>query len=206
MGKPDCIFMLSSILLLALLGPASSVPATSLTLSEMAQSLDQHFKKILDPETATLTKLPLYIHANFTGEYQTVYPVAEAEITPDSPTNFGRLMVLDNFVTAERDRHSEIVARYQGTNTYSDFNQLAVNMNMNMIFTKGKYEGSTLTVLGRQATNEPLRVLTVVGGTGVFRFAQGIVLVETLWVENGQGSYSYLMYVVTPAEGGLQTA
>ncbi|KAI3458401.1 hypothetical protein Pfo_015064 [Paulownia fortunei] len=204
MGNPSTIFLLFT-MVLALVG---SYPAGASTLTEMTQSLDQWFKN-LNQEKATLTKFQVYIHANFAiSEDQTVYEVATAEITSKSPTNFGRILVIDNPLTTGSDPESQFMGRYQGMNAYSDFNEASANMNMNIIFSGGEYDGSTLSIMGRQPVYEEVRVLSIIGGTGVFRFAKGTVLASTLSSDpvTKIGTYVYVIYVVTPAVGRVQTA
>ncbi|KAK6135546.1 hypothetical protein DH2020_030717 [Rehmannia glutinosa] len=174
----------------------------------MTRTLDQYFKK-LNPEKTTLTKLEIYIHAYFaTSENQTVFQVASSEITSQSPSTFGRILVIDNPLTVTSDPGSEYLGQYQGMNAYSDFTESAANMNMNMFFTGGEYDGSSMSILGRQPVNEEVRVLSVIGGTGFFRLAKGVVLASTLSLDlvTKIGHYVYVMYVVTPAAGRVQTA
>jgi dihydrodipicolinate synthase/N-acetylneuraminate lyase len=44
---------------------------------------------------------------------------------------------------------------------------------MNLVFTSGDFNGSTLALLGRNCPLDAVRELAVVGGTGAFRFASG---------------------------------
>ncbi|KAG8381014.1 hypothetical protein BUALT_Bualt06G0076700 [Buddleja alternifolia] len=203
MAKPFSIFMLYSIAL-TLLGSYTLAS----TLPEMTRSMDQWFKT-LNKEKATLTKLQVYIHANFAvSKDQTVFQVASASITSKSPTTFGRVLVIDNPLTTGPEPDSQYLGRYQGWNAYSDFNEPAANMNMNIIFSEGSsYNGSTISIVGRQPVNQKVRVLVVAGGTGDFRFAKGIVLASTVSVDpaTSVGTYVYVMYVVTPSvEGSVQ--
>ncbi|OWM69255.1 hypothetical protein CDL15_Pgr025442 [Punica granatum] len=46
-------------------------------------------------------------------------------------------------------------------------------MAMNFAFVEGKYNGSSLTVLGRNPVFDAVREMPVVGGIGLFRFAHG---------------------------------
>ncbi|KAK4411081.1 Dirigent protein 19 [Sesamum angolense] len=47
------------------------------------------------------------------------------------------------------------------------------------VFTEGKYNGSTVVVLGRNPIGEQYRELPIIGGTGVFRLARGVVTLQT---------------------------
>ena len=56
----------------------------------------------------------------------------------------------------------------------------AMLLSMNVVLAVGPYNGSSLTVMGRNNIAMPERELTVVGGTGVFRLATGYVLWKTV--------------------------
>jgi len=58
---------------------------------------------------------------------------------------------------------------------------------MNLYFTAGKYNGSVLTVLGRNAPLNPVREMPVIGGSGLFRFADGYAFARTHWIDMGTG-------------------
>jgi len=49
-------------------------------------------------------------------------------------------------------------------------------MNMNFVFQAGKYNGSTVAIMGRNAVFDAVREMAVLGGTGVFRMARGYTL------------------------------
>ncbi|KAH0780513.1 hypothetical protein KY290_000111 [Solanum tuberosum] len=51
---------------------------------------------------------------------------------------------------------------------------------MNFNFIEGKYNGSSLAVLGRNSIVETVREMPVVGGSGLFRFARGYVQARTI--------------------------
>ncbi|KAG5060535.1 hypothetical protein JHK87_001564 [Glycine soja] len=60
------------------------------------------------------------------------------------------------------------------------FNLLVV---FNFMLTEGKYNGSTITVLGRNRISQKLREIPVIGGSGVFRFATGYAEVNTVFLD-----------------------
>ncbi|KAK4437659.1 hypothetical protein Salat_0099900 [Sesamum alatum] len=138
-----------------------------------------------------------YVQDLLAGENKTVFGVATASITADSPTDFGQVRVLDDLVTAEPDYYSTPVARAQGLITYADLRVAALAMNMNFVFTTG---GSTICILGRNQINLPERELAVVGGIGYFRNAGGYAITKlySYDVEKEYGVLEYTLYVTVP--------
>ncbi|PHT84087.1 Dirigent protein 22 [Capsicum annuum] len=57
-------------------------------------------------------------------------------------------------------------------------------MTLNLVFTKGKYNGSTLSILGYNQIFHEYREMPIIGGSGVFRLAQGIATAKTYWADN----------------------
>ncbi|KAB1227907.1 Dirigent protein 19 [Morella rubra] len=57
--------------------------------------------------------------------------------------------------------------------------ELGLLMAMNFAFTEGKYNGSTISVPGRNAVYAKVREMAVIGGSGLFRFARGYVQART---------------------------
>ena len=74
---------------------------------------------------------------------------------------------------------------------------ITTNLTMNFAFTEGKYNGSTLTILGRNAVFHKVREMPVIGGSGVFRFARGYAEANTHWIEikSGDVVVEYNVYV-----------
>ncbi|KAJ0976148.1 hypothetical protein J5N97_018113 [Dioscorea zingiberensis] len=94
---------------------------------------------------------------------------------------FGSIAVLDDPLTEGPDRTSKLVGRAQGVSVFSSRSaaEPATLMNVNLIFTGGKHNGSTLVVLGRNAIHSEIRELPVIAGTGKFRLARGYAKVTT---------------------------
>ncbi|KAK1300519.1 hypothetical protein QJS10_CPB13g00725 [Acorus calamus] len=57
-------------------------------------------------------------------------------------------------------------------------------MAMNFVFVEGKYNGSTLMVMGRNSPLLRVREMAVVGGSGQFRFARGYAQASTYNFDN----------------------
>ena len=61
-------------------------------------------------------------------------------------------------------------------------------MVMTMAFTDGHFNGSTLSILGRNMImSEPIREMAIVGGTGAFRFVRGYAQAKFYSVDYTKG-------------------
>lgn len=71
-------------------------------------------------------------------------------------------------------------------------------MAMNFAFTEGKYNGSSITVMGRNPVFSKVREMPIVGGSGLFRFARGYVQAKTQRFDptNGDATVEYNVYVL----------
>ncbi|GFP79840.1 dirigent protein 23 [Phtheirospermum japonicum] len=109
-------------------------------------------------------------------------------MTNNPSSFFGALVMIDDALLESQDKNSKIIGRAQGMYAGADLNTTALLMVINYVFTEGsKYSGSSLSVLGRNAVTQNVRELPIVGGTGVFRFAQGFALASTKWFDNRTG-------------------
>ena len=62
----------------------------------------------------------------------------------------------------------KVVGRAQGIYALAAQSEAALLMVLNLVSTKGKYNGSTLSMLGRDAILFIVREMPIVGGSGVF--------------------------------------
>lgn len=174
--------------------------ATQIHARQLANDEDDH-QLLLDNiclRNENLTKIHFYVQDIVGGPNTTSYEVARASITGDSPTSFGITLVLDNPVTAGPAQDSEELGRAQGLLTSTDVETRAMAMSYNFVFTSGKYNGSTLSIVGRNPVAPRLRQLAVVGGTGVFRFTRGYAVagIYSARVGEDSGVYSVLEYTI----------
>ena len=96
-------------------------------------------------------------------------------MTNKSPSLFGLLNIFDDPLTKGPEPTSMLVGRAQGLYGSVGQKELSLLMAMNFVFTIGKFNGSSLTILGRNAALQPLRDMPIIGGTGAFRLARGFV-------------------------------
>ncbi|KAL6203972.1 hypothetical protein ACLB2K_021242 [Fragaria x ananassa] len=70
--------------------------------------------------------------------------------------------------------------------------------NSSTFFGAGKYNGSTITVLGRNSALNKVREMQVIGGSGLFRFARGYVeaRTHTFTPSTGDAIVEYNCYVL----------
>ncbi|KAF1884084.1 hypothetical protein Lal_00013044 [Lupinus albus] len=127
-----------------------------------------------------LSHFKLYWHDIVSGQNPT-----SIVVVPPPPSNmnittaFGMVNIIDNPLTLGPDLSSKLVGRAQGL--YASTSQSEVNllMAMNFVIIDGKYNGSSITILGRNPTLNKVREMPVIGGSGHFRFARGYAELRT---------------------------
>ncbi|KAF8019831.1 hypothetical protein BT93_G0505 [Corymbia citriodora subsp. variegata] len=160
------------------------------------------FSRSLLPEELGLKKeklshLHFYFHDILSGRSPTAVPVAEAKMTNTSATAFGLVVMIDDPLTEGPVLSSKIVGRAQGLYTSASLNDVGLLMVQNYVFNEGKYNGSTLSVLGRNAVFSDVREMPIVGGSGLFRFARGYAQARTHSIDlrTGDAVVEYNVYV-----------
>ncbi|CAK8574800.1 unnamed protein product [Lathyrus sativus] len=98
--------------------------------------------------------------------------------TLNSTTFFGSVHMIDSPMTLGPELSSKLVGKSQGFYASASQEELALFMSLNFVF-EGKYNGSSITILGRNPVFDKVREMAVVGGTGVFRFARGYAQLST---------------------------
>ena len=154
------------------------------------------------------THLHFYFHDTVSGKSPTAVRVVSPPPTGSSsssssspspqPTFFGAVTVMDDPLTEGPEPGSAAVGRAQGLYMGSDEAKIGFLQAMNLVFTAGAHNGSTLALLGRNCPLDGVRELPVVGGTGKFRFARGYALLRTHWldVRTGDATVEYDVYVM----------
>ncbi|CAI9268281.1 unnamed protein product [Lactuca saligna] len=175
---------------------------TILLFSFLLHGESHKFSRNLSPKSLGLKKQKLsHLHFYFQdivgGDHPTALRVAQSSITNTSHTGFGVVVMIDDPLTVGPETTSKIVGRAQGIYASADLNQVGFLMVMNYVFIEGKYNGSTLSILGRNSVLSPVRELPIVGGSGLFRFARGYALAKThsFNISNGDATVEYNVYV-----------
>ena len=106
--------------------------------------------------------------------------------------------MMDDPLTVGPEPDSKQVGRAQGIYASSSLNELGFLMVLNYAFTEGKYNGSTLSILGRNPPLSAVREMPVVGGSGLFRFARGYAQARTHFIDlkTGDAVVEYNVYVL----------
>ncbi|TQD79324.1 hypothetical protein C1H46_035161 [Malus baccata] len=129
------------------------------------------------------TKLTVFFHDFVAGPNTTVIPVAGIAGKLWTFTQFGTVYVTDDPLTATPDLNSAVVGRGQGLYVTSGLDGLNTHVLISIVFTNKNYNGSTLEIQGTSKQFEAVREVSVVSGTGKFRFARGYATFETLLVD-----------------------
>jgi len=144
-----------------------------------------------------LSHLHFYFHDIVSGPNHTAVRVAEAPMTNTSLTGFGAVVMIDDPLTARPELTSKHVGRAQGIYASASQTEVGFLMVLNFAFMEGKYNGSSLSVLGRNTVLSAVRELPIVGGSGLFRFARGYAHARTHTFDIGSGDavVEYNVYV-----------
>ncbi|XP_062167617.1 dirigent protein 22-like [Alnus glutinosa] len=126
-----------------------------------------------------LSHLHFYFHDIVSGRNPTAVRVAEAAMTNMSLTGFGAVFMMDDPLTVRPELSSKLVGRAQGIYASASQTEVGFLMVLNFAFMEGKYNGSSLSVLGRNVILSAVRELPIVGGSGLFRFARGYAQART---------------------------
>lgn len=126
-----------------------------------------------------VTKLHFYFHGIQNGENLNSVEVAHANISDSSPTDFGRVTMIDYPLTVEPILSSKLVGRAQGLFASASMHDDDLFMSMNIVFDDGEFNRSSLAVLGHNPFLHSYREMAIVGGSGAFRLARGVVILKT---------------------------
>lgn len=135
-----------------------------------------------------VSHLQFYFHDTVSGKNVTAVQVASAKMTRSSPTLFGGVAVIDDWLTEGPEATSKMVGKAQGLYTSACLEEPHLLMAMTLVFSSGEYNGSTLSVVGINAVFHNVRELPIVGGTGLFRLARGYALAHTYFYDQATGN------------------
>ena len=146
---------------------------------------DQYYKTLTPKELGLkkrekLTHIHFYLPDALSGPNPTDVRVAGPQLTSNSTTSFGFVAMFDDPMTVGPDPSSKKIGSAQGLYGSASQTEVAFLTILNFVFTEGKFKGSTLSLLGRDAYfSEAVREMPIVGGSRAFRFARGFALEKT---------------------------
>ena len=143
------------------------------------------------------THLHFFMHDTVSGPNATAIKIIPSSGNA-ADIKFGHMTMIDDLLTEGPNLRTKIVGRAQGFYAVASLSEPALLLTMNLVFTEGKHNGSTLAVVSRDAILSPVRELPVVGGTGRFRLARGYALMKTYWynVTSGDAILELDVYVL----------
>jgi len=179
----------------------SSNTLTASTSSEKEDTFD--FVRPIDRKLLGLNKkeklshFRFYWHDILSGKNPTSVPIVPPSSKVNSTTAFGLVNMIDNPLTLGPELSSKLVGRAQGFYASASQEEIGFLMTMNFAFIEGKYNGSTLTIVGRNPALNMVREMPVVGGSGLFRFARGYAQANTHWIDlkSGDACVEYNVHV-----------
>ncbi|KAJ3675515.1 hypothetical protein LUZ60_004557 [Juncus effusus] len=131
-----------------------------------------------DPDTSSsMTHLHFYMHDIVSGSNPTAIQVAKA---PSNSSGFGSIRVIDDPLTKGPNLITNAVGQAQGFYATAGLSGTELFLSANILFTGGNYNGSTVSIFGRDSIFDSVRELSVIGGSGKFRMARGYVLLKTV--------------------------
>ncbi|KAL5707763.1 hypothetical protein ACHQM5_018625 [Ranunculus cassubicifolius] len=155
--------------------------------------------KVLGMKKKKLTRFVVYDHNIRTGTPTAFVIVPAPNVTGiPSNTDFRALTLVDNPLTTGLDLNTTRVGRIQGLMAAASKEEIALFSEFNMVFTIGKYNGSTISIYGRNNIMAPVREFPIIGGTGHFRFAKGYAELKTAMYTpaTGDAILQFTLYVL----------
>ncbi|CAN1782689.1 Dirigent protein 19 [Linum perenne] len=174
-------FPLSSYLIFTLIIFFSSLQITC--SQEFVTSLN---RRQLGMKKEKLSHFKFYWHDIYSSPNPTAMPIIQPPPSAKSAsTGFGSVTMIDDPITMGPDLRSKLVGRAQGLYGVASQHEVALLMVMNFWFIEGKYNGSSITILGRNRS-------------GLFRFARGYAHASThnFNLTSGDACVEYNLYVL----------
>ncbi|CAL9238354.1 unnamed protein product [Arabidopsis halleri] len=164
-------------------------------ISVTGETLESSF---LHHKKEKLTHFRVYWHDIVTGQDPSSVTIMNPPKNYTGSTGFGLMRMIDNPLTLTPILSSKMVGRAQGFYAVTSKEEIGLLMAMNFAILDGKYNGSTITVFGRNSVFDKVREMPVIGGSGLFRFARGYVQARTheFNLKTGNAIVEYNCYVL----------
>ncbi|KAJ0972054.1 hypothetical protein J5N97_020013 [Dioscorea zingiberensis] len=190
--------MAKPLLLLLTITITITLTTTAIDKTSAAKTSPSPKKLMMNSMHKKLSHFRVYWHDVVSGPHPSSSVVAQSAATNTSRSAFGLVRVIDNALTRGPAITSELVGRAQGFYASASLDYVGLLMAMNFAFTGGKYNGSTLTILGRNEVFTEVREMPIIGGSGLFRWAQGYAQARTNMVNltTGDAIVQYDLHVM----------
>ncbi|KAL9296952.1 hypothetical protein ACSQ67_022848 [Phaseolus vulgaris] len=142
------------------------------------------------------TTLTFYLQDIGKGPGATVSPITGLTGRDWTYDQFGTIIAVDDPVMMGPGSLSTQVGRAQGLLVVSAQDGANVNAILSIVFTNSEYSGSTLEIQGVSRQHENYKELSVVSGTGRFRFVRGYATLETVLYDPST-AHSVIRFTVT---------
>eukprot|EP01018_Ginkgo_biloba_P038577 Gb_39275 [translate_table: standard] len=126
--------------------------------------------------------ITFYMHDIVSGKNQTAMPILVPRGS-SSNNGFGSITVIDDMLTELPDPSSKIVGRGQGMYVAAAQDTSSFLLVFTAVLHSPDYNNSTINFHGADRYLEAQRDISVVGGTGVFKYAQGYATIQTVTVD-----------------------
>jgi len=127
------------------------------------------------PKTMTL-----YLHETAKGPNATISPIIGLPGKGWTFDHFGTIFAVDDPVVLSPNPFSGVVGRAQGMLAVAAHDGANAFVSLSIVFTKWQYSGSSIEIQGLTRQREKHREVSVVSGTGKFRFVRGYAVFETV--------------------------
>ncbi|XP_058092304.1 dirigent protein 22-like [Magnolia sinica] len=129
------------------------------------------------------TNMVLYLQDWVGGQNVTATTVAGINGTKSGVLSFGTITVIDHALTIGIDSRSMQVGRAQGIYVGAAMDGSSLHFLFSIVVTNGQYKGSTLEIQGPDPILVKQREVSVVSGTGMFRYGKGYVIIERVYFD-----------------------
>ncbi|XP_047149850.1 pterocarpan synthase 1-like [Vigna umbellata] len=138
----------------------------------------------------------LYLQETVKGPNSTVSPIIGLTGKDWSFHQFGTIFAVDDPVMVSPNQFSSVVGRAQGLLVVSAQDGANMFVSLSIVFTNLQYSGSSIEIQGVSRQSEKYRELSVVSGTGKFRFVKGYAAFQTTSYD-AQTSHSTISLTLT---------
>ncbi|KAB2097497.1 hypothetical protein ES319_A01G174600v1 [Gossypium barbadense] len=146
----------------------------------------QYYSKTLPfvSKAEKVTNLHFFFHDTLSGKNPSAVLVAHGNITGNQKlaAPFSSIYAVDDPLTEGPEPTSEVIGNVLGFWVSSSKVMPTLMAFFDFGFTKGEFNGSSISVFSRNPISETERELAVVGGRGKFRMAKGVAKLKTYFL------------------------